>query len=52
MTCKNCGKPIDYFPVIPAEGLQWKHADGYYGCNRTKPSANPTYAEPSEKEAA
>jgi len=45
--CKNCGKPIDHFPSIEIEGLQWKHSDGFYNCDGRRGHAT-TYAEPAE----
>jgi hypothetical protein len=45
MTCKHCGKPLEFFDS-PIPCLQWKHASGHYGCNDATPSHSTTYAEP------
>jgi len=49
-TCKHCGKPIDFFPGIQIEGLQWKHSDGFYNCDGNR-GHSLNYAEPIEQEA-
>ena len=46
--CKYCGKTILAFPVIPSEGLQWKHSDGFYNCGGQNGHAE-TYAEPKDE---
>lgn len=43
--CKHCGEAVERVPSrIPC--LEWVHATGYYGCNKSRPSHSTTYAEP------
>ncbi len=44
--CRHCGKPIDHFPQIEIEGLQWKHSDGFYNCDGNR-GHSMNYAEPA-----